>query len=166
MKESSMPVTENIALMNRWFEEVWNQGRMETVHELLDERATGFGQAGHETEVHGPAGFIAFAQQIRGAFPDIKTTVEDVFGNEDKVVVRWSANMTHTGADLGIPPSHRKVHVTGMTMVRFANGKIVAGWDNWDQLALMRQIGAVPEAHESQASLIASKKAQTGTAGN
>ena len=161
-----MPVKENIALITRWFEEVWNQGRMETVHELLDVSATGFGQAGHQTEVHGPAGFIAFAQQIRGAFPDIKTTVEDVIGSDDKVVARWSAEMTHTGGDLGIPPSHRKVRVTGMTMVRFANGKIVAGWDNWDQLALMRQIGAIPEAHESQASLIASKKAAEGTAGN
>jgi steroid delta-isomerase-like uncharacterized protein len=161
-----MPKTENIAIMKRWFAEVWNQGRMETVRELLDESATGFGQAGHETEVHGPEDFIAFAQQIRAAFPDIKTTVEDVFGNDDQVAVRWSANMTHTGGDLGIPPSHRKVHVTGMTMVRIANGKIVAGWDNWDQLALLRQIGAVPEAHESAASLVAEKKTQQGAAGN
>jgi steroid delta-isomerase-like uncharacterized protein len=161
-----MPITENIAMMKRWFEEVWNQGRMDTVRELLDEKATGFGQAGHETEIHGPEGFIAFAQQIRAAFPDIKTTVEDVFGNDDQVAVRWSANMTHTGGDLGIPPSNRKVHVTGMTMARIANGKIVAGWDNWDQLALLRQIGAVPEAHESPASLVAEKKTRQGAAGN
>ncbi|MDP9337923.1 MAG: ester cyclase [Acidobacteriota bacterium] len=161
-----MSATENTALMKRWFEEIWNHGRMETVRELLDETATGFGQAGHETEVHGPAGFITFAQRIRGAFPDIKTTVEDVFGSDDKVAVRWSANMTHTGGDLGIPPSHRKVHITGMTMVRFANGKIVEGWDNWDQLALMRQIGAVPEAHESHPTLIDPQNVQKGAAGN
>ena len=79
-----MSAPENIALMKRWFEEVWNQGRMETVRELLDENATGFGQAGHETQVHGPADFIPFAQRLRGAFPDIKTTVEDVFGDDQK----------------------------------------------------------------------------------
>ena len=161
-----MPATENIALMKRWFEEIWNQGRMETVRELLDENAIGFGQAGHETEIHGPEGFIAFAQALRAAFPDIKTTIEDMFGSDDHVAVRWSADMTHTGAGLGIPPSNRKVHVTGMTMVRFANGKIVAGWDNWDQLALMRQIGAVPEAHASHPTLIHSKNAQQGASGN
>jgi steroid delta-isomerase-like uncharacterized protein len=155
-----MSTSKNVALMRRWFEEVWNQGRMETVTELLDENATGFGQAGHETEIHGPADFIPFAQRLRGAFPDIRTTVEDVFGDDDNVAVRWSANMTHTGGDLGIPPSHRKAHVTGMTMVRIKNGKIVSGWDNWDQLALMRQIGAVPESHESHPTLIEKKNPQ------
>jgi predicted ester cyclase len=92
--------------------------------------------------------------------------VHDVFGNEDKVAVRWSADMTHTGGDLGIPPSHRKVHVTGMTMVRIANGKVVEGWDNWDQLALMRQIGAVPEVHESHPALIDSKNIRKGASGD
>jgi steroid delta-isomerase-like uncharacterized protein len=140
-----MSEAENIALMKRWFEEVWNQGRMDTVRELLDEKARGFGQAGHGTGIHGPADFIPFVQRLRGAFPDIKTTVEDAFGDEQSVVVRWSATMTHTGADLGIPPTNRKAHVTGMTIARIANGKIIAGWDNWDQLALMRQLGVVPE---------------------
>jgi hypothetical protein len=53
-----MSATENIALMKRWFEEVWNEGRMATVMELLDANATGFGQAGHGTGVHGPADLI------------------------------------------------------------------------------------------------------------
>jgi steroid delta-isomerase-like uncharacterized protein len=159
-----MSATDNIALMKRWFEEVWNHGRMETVRELLDENATGFGQAGHETEVHGPAEFIPFVQRIRGAFPDIRTTVEDAFGDDQRVAVRWSANMTHTGGDLGIPPTNRKAHVTGMTMVRIANGKIISGWDNWDQLALMRQIGAVPESHESHPKLIEKPNSQPSAA--
>ena len=153
-----MSAPENIALLRRWFEEVWNQGRVQTVLELLDENATGFGQAGHETEIHGPADFIPFVQRFRGAFPDLKVPVEEVFGDEHSVAVRWSANMTHTGGDLGIPSTNRKVHVTGMTMVRIENGKIISGWDNWDQLALMRQIGAVPESDQPQPTLMERKK--------
>ncbi len=153
-----MSTAENILLMKRWFEEVWNQGRMETVVELLDADATGFGQAGHGTGIHGPADFIPFVQRLRGAFPDIQTTVEEVFGADHQVVVRWAATMTHTGGDLGIPATNRKVHVTGMTMVHIKNGKIMAGWDNWDQLALLRQIGVVPEDNQSHPTLMERKK--------
>jgi steroid delta-isomerase-like uncharacterized protein len=143
-----MPATANCALIRRWFEEVWNQGRMETISELMDENGTGFGQAGHESELHGPAAFTAFARRFRGAFPDIKLTVEEVFGDDDRVAVRWSADMTHTGGDLGIPPTNRKAHVTGMTMIHMKDGKLFSGWDNWDQLALLRQLGVVPEQAE------------------
>jgi steroid delta-isomerase-like uncharacterized protein len=153
-----MPAAENVALMKRWFEEVWNQGKMATVLELLDANATGFGQAGHGTGIHGPADFIPFAQRLRGAFPDIATKVEEAFGTDDQAVVRWSATMTHTGGDLGIPPTGRNVHITGMTMVHIKNGKITAGWDNWDQLAMLRQIGVVPEADDSHPTLMDRKK--------
>ena len=152
-----MSVPENVALMRRWFKEVWNEGRMQTVHELLDENATGFGQAGHRTGIHGPADFIPFVQRFRGAFPDIKVTVEEAFGSDQNVAVRWFANMTHTGGDLGIPPTNRKAHVTGMTMVHIKDGKIISGFDNWDQLALMRQIGAIPESDQSHPTLMERK---------
>ena len=139
---SLMSTKENVALMRRWFEEVWNQGKIETVHELLAEDAIGVGQAEPGVEIHGPADFIPFVHRIRGAFPDIKVTVEDAFGARDQVVLRWSATMTHTGNHLGIPASGKPVRITGMSMVRIRDGKIVVGWDNWDQLAMMQQIGA------------------------
>ena len=50
--------------------------------------------------------------------------------------------MTHTGDHLGVPASHKTVHITGITIARIENGKIVEGWDNWDQLAMMQQIRA------------------------
>jgi steroid delta-isomerase-like uncharacterized protein len=153
-----MSATENIAMTKRWFDEVWNQGRMDTVRELMDENATGFGQGGHGTKMLGPEEFIAFAQRFLGAFPDMEMTVQDAFGDEQNVAVRWSATMTHTGGDLGIPATHRKAHVTGMTIVRFENGKIVSGWDNWDQLALLRQLGVVAEDPTSQPTLLSRKE--------
>jgi len=137
-----MSTSENIELMKRWFREVWNEGRLETIHELLSPDAIATGQVGADVVMYGPADFLPFAQRILSAFPDIKTTVEDAFGADDQVVVRWSATMTHRGDALGIPATGKPVRITGITIVRIANGQIVEGWDNWDQLAMLEQIGA------------------------
>ena len=106
------------------------------------------GQGEPDVKVRGPADFVPFVERIRGAFPDISIKIEDAFGARDKVVVRWSATMTHQGDHLGIPASGKPVRITGMTIVRIRNGQVVEGWDNWDQLAMMQQIGAYgqPEA--------------------
>ena len=135
-----MPVEENIALMRRWFKEVWNEGRVQTIYDLLDEHISGWGQDVPGVEIRKPADFVALYNRIHGAFPDMKITVEDAFGAEDKIVLRWSATMTHTGDHLGIAATYRKIRITGITIARIVKGKIVEGWDNWDQLALMQQI--------------------------
>lgn len=127
-----MSVEENIHILTRWFQEVWNEGKTETIYELLSLDAVAIGQAGSGIELRGPEQFVPFVQRIR---------VEDVFGTGDKVALRWSGQMTHLGDALGIPATKNDVKLTGITMVHFANGKIVAGWDNWDQLGMLAQIG-------------------------
>lgn len=135
-----MAVAENVALMRRWFQEVWNEGRVQTIYDLLDENISGWGQDAPGVEIRKPADLVALYNRLHGAFPDMKITVEDAFGADDKVVVRWSAVMTHTGDHLGMPATNKKVRITGITIARIVNGKIVQGWDNWDQLALMQQV--------------------------
>lgn len=132
-------VEENVHLMRRWFREVWNEGKIQTVYDLLSPNAVGRGQT--QSEIRGPKDFVPFVERIRTAFPDIKITIEDILGVEDKVVVRWSANMTHTGEGFD-RPTGKPVQVTGITIVRILNGQIIEGWDNWDQLAMLEQIGA------------------------
>jgi steroid delta-isomerase-like uncharacterized protein len=135
-----MSVEENISLMRRWFKEVWNEGRVQTIYDLLDEHISGWGQDEPGVEIRKPADFVALYNRSHGAFPDMKIAIEDAFGAEDRVVLRWSAAMTHTGNYLGMPATNKKVRITGITIARIANGKIVEGWDNWDQLALMQQV--------------------------
>lgn len=137
-----MAVEQNIELMQRWFREVWNEGRTQTVYDLLSPNGVARGQAGPHEEIHGPAEFVLFVERIRSAFSDIKLTVEDAFGAQDKVVVRWSGTMTHRGDGLGIPASGKPVQITGITIARILDGRIVEGWDNWDQLGMLQQIGA------------------------
>jgi steroid delta-isomerase-like uncharacterized protein len=131
----------NKAVVQRWFEEVWNQGRAESIDALFAEDGVshGLGEAG--VEVRGPAAFKPFLERLRGAFPDIHFTVEDTLAEGDRVAARWRAEMTHRGDHLGLPASGRQAEVTGMSIVRIADGKIVEGWNNWDMMGLMQQIG-------------------------
>jgi len=50
---------------------------------------------------------------------------------------------THHGNGLGVAPTGNAVSIRGIVMVRVAGGKIVEGWNSWDQLGLLRQIGAL-----------------------
>ena len=84
---------------------------------------------------------MPFVERIRGAFPDINVVVEDAFGAKDKVVLRWSATMTHRGDHLGMAATGKPVRMTGITIARIGDKKIIEGWDNWDQLGMLKQIG-------------------------
>jgi len=141
-----MSVEENIALVRRWFQEVWNEGRVQSIYDLMAPDAVAVGQGQPGEEIRGPAQFAAFYNRLHGAFPDMKITIEDAFGADNKVVVRWSTTMTHTGNDLGIPATNKRVSVTGISIAYFADGKVVRGWDNWDQLAMMQQLSSAAAA--------------------
>jgi steroid delta-isomerase-like uncharacterized protein len=137
---------ENSALIRRWFEEVWNKGRLEAIDEMASPDVIGHGQAQHETDI-GMAEFKPFVVALRSAFPDMKVVIDQTIEQGDKVVARWTSTMTHKSEFLGFPATGKKATVTGTSIQRISNGKIVEGWDNWDQLGLLVQIGAVPAAH-------------------
>ena len=137
-----MSADKNIQIMRRWFHEVWNEGRTQTIYDLFSPQGVAHGQESAEGELHGPHEFEAFVRKTRAAFPDMQLTVEDVFATDDKGVLRWSGVMKHTGDALGMPASGRTVRLRGITLVRFAGGKVVESWDNWDQLGMLQQIGA------------------------
>jgi steroid delta-isomerase-like uncharacterized protein len=137
-----MSVEENVELMRRWFQEVWNEGKTQTIYDLF--AADGIATGEHEDgkPMRGPADFAPFAKRIRGAFPDIRIVIEDAFGAGDKVVVRWTATMTHSGDHLGMPASGKPVRIAGMTIARIRDNQIAEGWDSWDQLGMLKQIEA------------------------
>ncbi len=135
-----MSVDTNVAIMRRWFDEVWNHGDFRIVREVMAPGAIGYGQSERQEPIVGPEGFIALAERIRGAFPDFALTIDDIFGTGDRVVVRWSAEMTHTGDTLGFPATHKRAQTYGITIVQFQDGKLIAGWDCWDQAGLMKQL--------------------------
>jgi len=84
------------------------------------------------------------------AFPDFRVTTEKIITEDDKVVVRWTVNGTHLGQLMGIPATGRPVKFTGITIYRFANGKIVENWWSYDAMGMMQQITAPPEPDPAQ----------------
>lgn len=101
-------------------------------------------------EASGPEGMKQLFGMYKSAFPDGRQTIEDQIAEGDKVVSRWSATGTHQGELMGIPPSGNRAEITGITIDRFAEGKIVESWSNYDLLGLMQQIGAVPSPEGTQ----------------
>jgi steroid delta-isomerase-like uncharacterized protein len=136
----------NADLIRRWFDEVWNQGREATIDTMCAKDAVGYGQGQHGADIHGSDHFKQFWRGLRDAFSNIHIEVHDTIEQDDKVVARWTMTITHTGDFLGIAPTQKRVSVKGISIQRYVNGQIAAGWDNWDQLGLLVQLGAVPAA--------------------
>jgi steroid delta-isomerase-like uncharacterized protein len=131
-------------IIHRWFDEVWNRGLESTVDELFAAGAIAHG-LGEGQDVRGPAGFKVFLRNMRSAFPDVHIQVEDTIVCGDKAAARVLLEGTNLGEGLGMPPTGRRVSVTGIVIVRVAGGQIAEGWNNWDQLGLLQQLGAMPK---------------------
>ena len=104
-----------------------------------------------DEDVRGVEGLKQFVTMIRSAIPDLRITLEEDIAEGDKVVSRWRAQGTHQGELMGIAPTGNRVMITGITIHRIEEGKIVEEWENWDALGLMQQIGAIPSPEEAQA---------------
>ena len=109
---------ENKAVVRRWFEEVWNQGREASIDELFPAEGVGHGLGDSESDVHGPEEFKPFAANIRGSIPDTHIRVEDILSEGDRVAVRVTLEGTHTGHGLGVPPTGRRVSIQGIILLR------------------------------------------------
>lgn len=83
-------------------------------------------------------------ENFRGAFPDLEIATEQIVAEGDAAVVRWTARGTHRGELMGIPPTGARVTITGIDILRIANGQIVERWGEFDGLGLMQQLGAIP----------------------
>jgi steroid delta-isomerase-like uncharacterized protein len=79
----------------------------------------------------------------RKAFPDMAITIEDQIAEGDRLATRWTSTMTHSGALGGLPPTGNPVTISGITVERFEDGKVVEAWRSMDTLGLLRQIGAI-----------------------
>jgi len=134
----------NKALIRRWFEEVWNKGRVEAIAEMFAADGVAHGLSDDPSNtMKGPADFLPFHSIFRGAFPDIEVVVEDTIAEGDLVAVRCSVRGRHTGDHLGVAASNAPVQFTGMTIVRIKDGKIVEAWNNFDFLGMNKQIGII-----------------------
>ena len=138
-----MDAQQNVAIVKRWIEELFNQRNLAVADELVPPDHVNH-DPGTPGIPNGPEGSKLVVSVYSTAFPDVRLSIEDQFTQGDRVVTRWSATGTHQGELMGIPPSGKRATVTGIQINRVANGKIAESWVNWDTLGLLQQIGAIP----------------------
>ena len=133
---------ENKAIVRRYLQEAINQRNRDVLDEIfapefVDHTAVP-GQA------PGAEGLKQFFAKMDAGFPDFHAVVEDVIAEGDKVAVRFTFHGTHQGEFMDIPPTGRRVTMSGIDILRVVDGKVVELWGQEDVLGMMRQLGAVP----------------------
>ena len=143
-----MSAEENKALVRRYVEEVVNQRNLDLLDEIF---APDFVEYGADTDqVSGVEDAKQFFDMLRSGFPDFQGTIEDLFAEGDKVVLRFTFRGTHQGEFMGIAPTGKQVTMPGIDIFRIADGKLVELWGQEDVLGMMQQLGAIPELGQSE----------------
>jgi predicted SnoaL-like aldol condensation-catalyzing enzyme len=114
----------------RWFEEVWNKSRREAIDEMFPE--DGVLHDGRK-EYRGPAEFKRFYDDLRAKLCDVQIIPLETISEGDMVCMRWSS----TAKDRS---TGKQLEVTGMSILRFKDGRFVEAWQNWDQHGLLQQL--------------------------
>ncbi len=125
---------ENKAIARR-FVEVFQTGDVSTLDEVLASNFVDHNPLPEQAP--GPEGMKQMIGMMRGIFPDLVLSAEDLIAEGDKAVLRWSATGTHQGEFMGVP-------VTGIGIDRIEGGKIVEHWEQFDAMGMMQQLGAIP----------------------
>jgi steroid delta-isomerase-like uncharacterized protein len=139
---AAMQADINKKLMSR-FVELINTASEQLASALIHPTAT-FHVPGQPEPMVGPQGYLAIIGMMRGGFPDIQWTLEELVAEADKVAARFTMRGTHKGPFLGVPPTGKPIAVAAMNLYKFAAGRIVEEFGQPDLLGLLQQIGAVP----------------------
>jgi len=133
----------NRAVVQRYFDEVWNQGKVEVLDELLAQD-----YVNHSSSIPnvppGPDGVKPIVFAMRRAFPDLRYRIDQLVVSPEAVAARVTLSGTHHGDFFGIAPTGKRFEVTQTNIERFRDGKIVDHWRNTDELSLLKQLGVVP----------------------
>lgn len=132
--------TANETVIRRYFEELFNQGRLELIDELLHPD-----YVNHSPSPGVPAGregLRVIVPALRRAFPDLTYTLEEVVVGAEAIATRTTMRGTHRGDFFGLRASGRAFCVQQMTIERFSQGRIIAHHRVTDEASLVRQLTA------------------------
>ena len=140
-----MWIEKNKVIARRFRRDLWNTGDLALADQILDRECVVHARIPFATDfTRGPEALKQLVGFFHMTFSEIEMSVEDVVAEDDLVTVRWSGGGRHTGHLFGVPPTGRRIVVSGIDMLRFSSGRIVEGWVSWDALSLMEQILVQP----------------------
>ena len=130
------------AILRAHFEQIWNQKDASGIERFIAPAYRGFDA---EALIAGIAGYKEHFATLTAAFPDLRLTIEVLLEGDGRAAARYVAEATHRGPFGEIPPTGKRVHVTGIELIRTRNRQIIEGHANADTLGLLTQIGITPE---------------------
>jgi steroid delta-isomerase-like uncharacterized protein len=139
---ASMP-TDNAAIIQRFINEVINQGRYEVCDEIVAQDFLELDPLPGQRQ--GREGLKEIIAMLRSAFPDIHWITDESISSGDKVVTRFTWTGTHRGDFLGIPATGRPVTVKGVVIDRLTESRMADSRILMDTFSLMMQLGVIPQ---------------------
>jgi len=133
---------QNKRVFGRLIEEGFNNGNLAGLDELFAANFKEHQDGMLPPNIEGVKGAI---RSLRAAFPDLMLTIEEIFADGDKTWARITARGTHRGQFMHLPPTGKTITIGVIDICRFEGGKIVEHWGVADRLAMMQQIGAIPQ---------------------
>lgn len=127
----------NLSTVMKFYEAYNDRSKIGLLDEIFAEDYIGFVNGRKIPGVKASRGFIT---AFLDAFPDANYVIEDTIIAGDRVVIRWDCTATHRGKFLGVDPTGQPIEITGITIFKLANGKIIRLWNNWDTFGLMQQL--------------------------
>ena len=136
-------------LVGRWFDDLFTQGDLDTVDDLVAPGLVVHGQGGME-DAYGRENFGGWLRWYTSAFTEREWAVHDIISEGEKAVARYSGWATYRGGLLGIPPEGQRVHETGILILRVKDGLVQEVWSEMSDLQLVMQLGAFPQVGEGE----------------
>jgi steroid delta-isomerase-like uncharacterized protein len=144
-KESSM--AEGVESIRRFYDEVLGEGNVEIIGELVTDDVVD-----HEPfpgQPDGIEGVRQFAEMMASAFSDVRATIGPSLESGDLASAHVTLTGRHTGEFMGVPASDKQFEIESIDIIRIEDGKCAEHWGVTDNIALMQQIGAIPEAAQA-----------------
>lgn len=137
-----MSVTEeNKAIVRRFIDEIFVKGNVHAVDELL---ADDFVPYTWPYTGDGKKDLKQAMERVAKALSNPAFTIEDEIAEGDRVAVRLKASATQSGEFMKMPPTGKRYTIEEIHIFRLRDGKVVAHWHQFDQLGMMKQLGAMP----------------------
>jgi predicted ester cyclase len=138
-----MSVEENKAIVRHDNEEIWNQGNLDVIDEIIHPDFV----CGN---IRGRDGYRKWLASVWDTFPDMKQVIEHLIAEGDMVALRILATGTPKSEFVGLPPTGKQVRWTVTGLCRIAEGMIAELWFDWSGLGVYRQLGGILTKGESE----------------
>lgn len=138
---ANQQVEDNIKMYTNVWDEILNKGNIDIIDTHF---ASNYVNKTVSSTVNGQTEAKEFFGAFLTGFSDINFVIDEIFGVDDRVIKRWTFNGTHTDEFAGVPPTGKVITLSGVSVSRIENGKIVEELDYMDDLGFMQQLGVIP----------------------